>query len=181
MVLRACTFETERLLVTEWHSPSSSDWQQQELVHVVAAILTEQVTRSLPASWQGSYTVERAREWIEERDKEGATLLVIDKLIHQAVGLMILFEMQTEEGNGDTDLRLGYLLSEATWGKGIASELVNGFVSWCRGQTSISSIAGGVALDNSASKRVLEKNGFQLVQSGHGIAQDERLYRLSLR
>ena len=169
--LSTCTYETERLLVKDWHSISSADWQQQELAHVVAAILTEPVTRSLPASWQGSYTIDRARERIKERDQEGATLLVIDKLTHLAVGLMILFEMEAAEVNGDTDVRLGYLLSEGAWGKGIASELVHGFVSWCRGQTSISSIAGGVALDNPASKRVLEKNGFQLIQSGEVAIQ----------
>ena len=181
MVLRACTFETERLLVEEWHSLSSSDLHHQELAHVVTAILTESVTRWLPAPWQGSYTIERAQEWIKERDKEGATLLVIDKLADQAVGLMILFEVQTEGGKGDTDIRLGYLLSQVTWGKGVASELVSGFVTWCRGQASITSIAGGVALGNPASKRVLEKSGFHLVQSEDEVVQDEELYRLSLR
>jgi len=181
MVLRACTFETDRLLVKEWYSLSPSDWQQEDLAEVVATILTEPVTRSLPPSWQGSYSIDRAREWIKGRDKEGTTLLVVDKLTHQAVGLMILFEMKAEEGNGGADVRLGYLLSEDTWGRGIASELVNGFVGWCRGQESISSIAGGVAHDNLASKRVLEKNGFQLVRSGDDVAQGEQLYRLSFR
>ena len=181
MILKACEFDTERLIVKEWRSLLPSEWRQQELEHVVAAILTERVTRSLPVSWQGSYTIERAREWITKRDEEGATLLVIDKMTHQAVGLMILFEMQAEEGNSSIDVRLGYLLSEDTWGQGIASELVKGFASWCREQTTVSSIAGGVTLDNPASKRVLEKNGFQLVQSGHEVVQDEQLYRLSLR
>ena len=181
MVLQACEFETARLVVKEWHSLAPSDWQQRELSRVVAAMLTEPVTRSLPAAWQGGYTAERAREWIEERDREGHTLLVVDQSTHQAVGLMILFEMQTEEGNGEAEVRLGFVLSEATWGKGIASELVSGFVSWCRGQESISSIAGGVAHDNPASKRVLEKNGFQLVRSGGDITQGEQLYRLSIR
>lgn len=41
MILSACTFETERLLVKEWHSLSPSDWQQEDLAEVVAAILTE--------------------------------------------------------------------------------------------------------------------------------------------
>jgi len=181
MVLRDCTFETQRLLVKEWHSLSPSDWQQEDIAEVVASILTEPVTRSLPSSWQGSYSVDRASEWIKGRDREGTTLLVIDKFTNQAVGLMVLFAMQAEEGNGQADVRLGYLLSEDTWGRGIASELVNGFVSWCRGQESISSIAGGVAHDNIASKRVLEKNGFQLVRSGDDVAQGEQLYRLSFR
>jgi len=181
MVLRDCTFDTQRLLVGEWHSLSPSDWQQEDLAEVVASLLTEPVTRSLPPSWQGSYSIDRARDWIKGRNREGTTLLVIDNITNQAVGLMILFAKQAEEGNGQADVRLGYLLSEAAWGKGIASELVNGFVSWCRGQETISSIAGAVAYDNPASKRVLEKNGFKLVRSVDDVAKGEQLYRLSFR
>ena len=76
---------------------------------------------------------------MKEWNEEGSTFLVIEKTTQQAVGLMILFEMQTEEGNGEAEVRLGYLLSEATWGKGIAAELVSGFVCWCRGQESMRS------------------------------------------
>ena len=180
MVLGTCTFETERLMVKEWHSLLTSEGQQRELPYVVANILTGPVTRSLPESWQGSYTIDRARGWIDERDEEGTTLLVIYKLTHQAVGLMILFETQEETG-GDTEVRLGYLLSEDAWGKGIASELVGGFVKWCSEQTTISSVAGGVALDNPASRRVLQKNGFRLVENEEELDQDEQLFRLSFQ
>lgn len=181
MLLRNCTFETQRLLVKEWHSLSSSDWQQQELPKVVAALLTEPVTRSLPTPWQGSYTTERAREWITQRDRESATLLVIDKLTRRPVGLMILSETQAEENSGGREVRLGYLIAEDAWGQGIASELVGGFVRWCREQTSVSSIGGSVALDNAASRRVLRKNGFQLAQNEDEISDDEQLYRLRLQ
>ncbi len=181
MVLRDCAFETERLIVKEWHSLSPDDWQREDLAKVVASMLTEPVTRSLPLSWQGTYSLDRAREWIKERDDEGSTFLVIDKSSRQGIGLMILFETQTEEGDGEAEVRLGYLLSEAAWGKGIASELVSGLVSWCRGQECISSIAGGVAHNNTASIRVLEKNGFQLVRSDEDIGEGELLYRLNLQ
>ncbi len=142
-------------------------------------MLTEPVTRSLPPSWQGHYTVERAREWVKERDEEGATLLIIEKATKQAIGLMILFETAAEDGSG-TEVRLGYLLSESAWGKGLASELVRGFVGWCRDQASISSIAGGVAQDHPASRRVLEKNGFRFVQRDSEIAEGEDVFRLQL-
>jgi RimJ/RimL family protein N-acetyltransferase len=180
MVLESCRFETERLLVNEWHSVSPSDWHQQKLSQVVAALLTESVTNSLPAPWQGSYTIERAREWIQARDEEGTTLLVIEKRIHQAVGLMILVELHAEETNGDAEIRLGYLISENAWGKGIASELVRGFITWCSGQPSILSIAAGVASDNPASNRVLEKNGFKLDRIGYKEVRDGLLYRLNV-
>ena len=181
MILKACAFETGRLLVKEWHSFSPSDWQEQELASVIVAILTEPVTHALPASWQGSYTEERANEWIIERDSEGATLLVIEKLSGRAIGLMILFEMQANVSRDMTDVRLGYLLSEDAWGKGFATELVSGFVNWCRGQSSIMSIAGGVERDNQASIRVLEKTGFQLVPNSVEMGQDELFYQLNLR
>ena len=145
---------------------------------VVAGILTEPVTRTLPAAWHGAYSEERARDWIAERDREGATLLVAEKASANPVGLVILLESPSEDG---TELRLGYLLAEASWGKGVASELVDGLVQWCRAQAEIRSLAGGVAPDNPASKRVLEKNGFRssgLAGEGDG---SEEILRLILR
>ena len=113
-------------------------------------------------------------------DQEGTTLIAVNKSNGQAVGLVILFEMEAE-GSCGIEVRLGYLMSEASWRQGFASDLVDGFVGWCREHTSISSIAGGVPLDNPASKRVLEKNGFQLIQSAYEIDPEEELYRLSIR
>ena len=78
-------------------------------------ILSEPVTRSLPTSWQGAYTVERARSWVEERDHEGTSLLVVEKSTGEPIGVMFLFE---EGVPGRTEVRIGYLLSEPAWGKG---------------------------------------------------------------
>lgn len=178
-VVRACAFETERLLAKEWHSLSPDDWHEQELARVVAEMLTESVTRGLPGPWQGSYSLDRACAWVEERDRDGTTLLVIDRSSREPVGLVILFETQAGYGARDIDLRLGYLLSEAHWGKGLASELVAGLVRWCQGQPAISSITGGVARDNLASKRVLEKSGF-LPAGNPDETSPEEFYRLSL-
>lgn len=180
-MLVTCRFETERLLVEEWHSLQAAEWAARELHDVVTELLTESVTGSLPPAWQGRYTTERARRWVEERDAEGPTLLVIHKADGQPVGLVILFEEHaSEEGTDAIDVRLGYLLAEDVWGQGIASELLAGFVGWCRRQPALASLTGGVAADNPASARVLEKNGFQLVENGHDHV-DERLYRLHLR
>ncbi len=181
MNIESCRFETERLLVNEWRSLSSSDWREQDLADVVISMLTENVTHDLPGPWRGSYTVERGRQWVNERDEEGTTLLAIEKSTRQAVGLMILSEVQDTERVNHTDMRLGYLLSEDHWGKGLASEMVTGFIDWCRHQTSILSISGGVATDNIASIRVLQKNGFMIVEPDGKADGDEMLYRLRLR
>lgn len=153
-ITRNHRFSTERLLVDEWHSFSQDEWPQQDLAKVVQEILTERVTQTLPPSWHGSYTMTRAHQWTIDRDKEGITLLAVDKASKQAIGMIILFESDAS-GN----LRLGYVLNESVWGNGIASELLGGFVNWCQ-HNDIHSITGGVERSNIASKRVLEKCGF---------------------
>ena len=123
----------------------------------------------------------RAREWIGERDKEGTTLLVIDKSTKEPVGLVILIEVDSANAIDGIEVRLGYLLSEPAWGKGLASELVKGFVAWCRTQAPISTLAGGVDADHPASMRVLEKNGLRPVEAEGEVDQRHLMYRLRLR
>ncbi|MDA1257842.1 MAG: GNAT family N-acetyltransferase [Chloroflexi bacterium] len=180
MALATCIFQTERLEAREWHSLSNVDPRLPSLADIVAAMLTESVTRALPISWQGEYDAERAREWIAERDQEGTTLLVTDRSSRQEVGLVILSEAESGRDSG-TDVRLGYLLSEGAWGKGFATELVAGLASWCGAQSSITSISAGADRDNLASRRVLEKAGFRVVQDGNDGDVAGLTYRLNLR
>jgi len=162
------TYSTDRLLVKEWHSLTSDDWQEQDLAVIVKSILTPQVTHSLPPDWQGPYTLKRAEAWVAERDDEGITLLAVEKSSGKAIGIIILFESAKDQYG--SDLRLGYMLAESSWGKGFASELINGFVSWCQ-NNNISSLTGGVEKDNIASRRVLEKCGFVQTSSGEGAGE----------
>ena len=158
MTMKNYTFTTQRLLVGEWHSMTSTDTAENELSQTVISILTPPVTRSLPTAWQGTYTLGRAREWIRERDQEGVTMLIKDRTANLSIGFLILSE-------GDNrDVRIGYLLAEHAWGKGLASELIQGFIAWCK-DAGLRSIVGGVARDNEASIRVLEKNGFVCEQA----------------
>ena len=161
---RNYTFSTQRLLAGEWHSMTAEDWTDPKLPDTVISILTPSVTRSLPAAWQGIYTLERAREWIQERDREGVTLLVIDRLSKVPIGFLILSEDENR------DVRIGYLLAEVAWGRGLASELIHGFIEWCQ-ESGIRSIIGGVARDNEASIRVLEKNGFVCEENVEGTSE----------
>ncbi len=177
-ICSTCAFETERLSVKEWHALTPEDWCQHDLAAVVSAMLTPAVTQSLPESWQGSYDKERTLEWINERDEEGTTLLVVEKQSRLATGLMILFEIGNEV---NIEVRLGYLLAEPAWGQGFASELVGGFVRWCQAQSAIWKLAGGVERDNPASRRVLEKNGFQPVPSTVSQDHSEQIFELILR
>lgn len=189
MTFERCAFETERLTVAEWRIDPPAD-----LPSRVATVLTATTTSFLPPDWQGDYSEDRARTWIAERDAESPTLLVTDRASGTTVGLVILFEEPRPESTdaepaiearpaepGSLDVRLGYVLAESQWGRGLASELVAGLVGWCRGQPAIASIAGGVEVDNAASARVLTKNGFTLVDTGDDGPPGEELYRLQLR
>jgi RimJ/RimL family protein N-acetyltransferase len=177
MVCNNCVLETPRLLVREWHSPPLAEWPAFDLLECLPSILTPKVTAALPPDWQGAYSTERTRQWIIARDLESTNLLVVDRQTLHPAGLMLLFETQAP-GQDGVEVRLGYLMAESTWGNGLVSELVQGFVEWCRGQAVVS-IEGGVGRDNQASRRVLEKNGFELVTDIHGM-QEELFYRLRL-
>lgn len=177
MVCEAAAFETERLSVCEWRAGADRAPSNRDLPGVVAAMMTEPVTRSLPPQWQGAYDEQRATEWIAARNLEGPTLLVADRSSGEALGLVILFEIESCD-TSSVDVRLGYLLAESAWGRGLASELIAGLVEWCRAAGRVRSLTGGVATDNPASMRVLEKNGFRPLDDAS--PHEEILYELML-
>jgi ribosomal-protein-alanine N-acetyltransferase len=173
-VIASCAFQTERLDVVGWHDAIQAG---DELATVVAGLLTPAVTASLPPDWQDSYTTERARRWIEDRDAEGTTLLVSEREASSAVGLVLLYEEPAIDGSG-AEVRIGYLLAERTWGRGFGGELVAGLVGWCRTQPAIVLLIAGVAPSNTASIRILERSGFSLAANSPG---DELEYRLGVQ
>lgn len=164
-------FATKRLIVEEWHKLEREGRLRTELPLVVRTIMTPAVTASLPVSWQGPYTRRRAQNWIEERDGEGTTLLVVERSTAEPVGLLVLFE-------GDSlNLRIGYMLAETAWGKGFATELIHGLVGWCRDARK-RTIVAGVAAGNLASQRVLTKCAFSPSPGEQDSA--ERFFELRL-
>ncbi len=181
MTIATCNFQTERLTVGPWHEQAKRCRPPIDLAESVSSMLTAAVTSQLPEPWRGSYSVERARAWVAERDAESPTLLAVDRAGGAAVGLVILFESPVEPGvtDGAVDLRLGYLVAEQFQGRGLAGELIAGLIDWCRGQPLVASISGGVAADNQPSRRVLENHGF-VAADANEAPNEELLYRLAL-
>jgi len=89
----------------------------------------------LPESWRGDYSVERARTWIEERDAESPTLLVTEGASEWPVGLVMLVGVPL--GATAIDVRIGYLIAEVAWGRGLATELLSGLIGWARTKPTI--------------------------------------------
>lgn len=156
LVVQHCSFETARLAVGPWHTVASDAGV--DLGQTVSQLLTPATTLGLPQEWRGVYSVARARTWIDERDAESITLLVVERHRHQPVGLVILFVSPVDETL--VDLRIGYLVAESAWGQGYATELVAGLVAWARSQPAVATLIAGVDASNEASIRVLAKCGF---------------------
>lgn len=168
-----CEFETHRLRVGPWHRVARDASLQ--LARVVSEMLTASTTRALPVGWLGDFSVERAADWIDERDRESPTLLAIDRESSEPVGLVILFEVPIDAST--VDLRIGYVLADASSGQGLATELVAGLSDWARAQEPIHTLTGGVEATNLASAGVLIKNGFERTV---GIDEGEEIYQLNV-
>ena len=103
-------------------------------------------------------------------------MLILDRTSKNAIGVLIMVESGAELSG--RVVRIGYMLAESVWGQGIATELLNGFVHWCK-TVGVSTVMGGVERDNISSRRVLEKTGFEVQpeQSNDGELQ----YRLDIQ
>jgi RimJ/RimL family protein N-acetyltransferase len=150
-------FTTQRLIVKEWHSFEPKELEQPELVDIIEDILEPEITKTFPLMWRGNYDKKRTKAWIEERDSEAKTLLAVEKETKKAIGFINFFRYG-DRSQGDY-FRIGYVVSKVKWGKGIATELVESFIHWCK-ENNISTVSAAVDPDNIASIRVLEKNNF---------------------
>ena len=166
-------FETDRLAVGPWHEVA--DGLGIDLGRTVAGLLTARTTEGLPAAWQGGHSEEGVWAWINDRDGDASMMLVIDGATQEPVGLLVLAEAATP--GTPFDRRIGYLLAERAWGRGLATELVTGLTEWARTQPGIRTLTGGVDPANRASARVLQKCGFELIDDPDA---DSLLYRRAL-
>ena len=71
---------------------------------------------------------------------------------------------------------IGYGMVEQARGKGYGTEAVAGLIAVCRSHGGVTAINADTELDNTASQRVLEKNGFQRVRT----TEEECFYLLVL-
>ncbi|MFV1962836.1 MAG: GNAT family N-acetyltransferase [Acidimicrobiia bacterium] len=178
MALTNCSFETDRLVVDDCSRLLTGDTAEESRNTFVVSLLTEAVTHDLPPGWQGSYDTSRAASWFTERQRESTVLLIVNRSDGHPVALLILSE--SDNSHRPPDIRLGYMIDESAWGKGLATEVVAGFAKWCRTSGTIRSVIAGVADSNSASARVLQRNGFVLHIKGANQPADEVEYALTI-
>ena len=67
-------------------------------------------------------------------------------------------------------ISVGYRLNEACWGQGIATETLGMMTDFLLNEKGIEIITASTMIENRASARVLEKNGFDRVV--HAVEED---------
>ena len=67
-------------------------------------------------------------------------------------------------------ISIGYRFLERFWGQGIATEALRLMIDYLYGETDIEIITASTMVENRASAKVLEKNGFDLVV--HAVGED---------
>ncbi len=152
-------FATKRLEVAVF----CQDMATNALLDELQGILTPAVVEHLPPYFHDLGTRADIQQLLTRLDIESRSLLVRETEQGQLLGMAFLSDSQ------EPDVQLGYLLGEAWWGAGYASELLQGLIPWCRQQGRWQRILAGVDPDNQASIGLLNKVGFA-AQPGHGNA-----------
>lgn len=168
-------FETDRLRVRNWLDVLSAGEAPPWLEKGLGKLLTPAVLQHLPPSLQLSGADSQITDWVSLQAGAGDTYLVQDRHSGSLLGLLILAAFG--EAPAPVQLHIGYLLAEEAWGKGIATELVDGVVKRVPVGRNIT-VMGGVGVDNPGSAKVLQKVGFSL--SDELSTEDTQMFVLNI-
>jgi len=137
-----------------------------DLIDGVLKLLSVNVTMHLPDEWQKVDNLHKAKSWLEKRLMEGDVFSIYLTGQDEFVGLLFLYKFENDSGM--YEVRIGYLISEKFWGKGLGSELISSLLLELSKVHGVVSVVGGVNPDNIGSIKVLTKNGFQLMERVNG-------------
>ena len=158
----ALSFETSRLNVIEIEDGFALS-ERTSLLERIPDILTPSVVENLPPHFHDVASVESAEVWLERMLSE-SRLLQIKSENSEIIGFLFA---SVENGSY---AHIGYLLAEEYWGKGLASELLKGFIAKVTETEQWLKLVGGVDQSNVASSGLLKKSGFvEQVANENGV------------
>lgn len=143
-------YNTARLSVFE----VSQELKQPDFFIQIIELLTPNVVVNLPPHFSSVSSISSAQTWLETMQQESHLFAIYSLNTKQIMG----FLFASKQSN--TTAHIGYLLGEAYWHKGFASELLDGFVKRCSKDAVWDTLVAGVASHNIASSKVLLKTGF---------------------
>ena len=145
---RACVLETERLTLRR---PTLAD------VKAIACLANDrriaENTRRLPHPYSQDHAVEFVRA--TTNDRRDAAFLIENN--HAPIGIAGISWREPDLPE------LGYWLGVEHWGQGFGTEAARATIDFCFEETAAEQLCAGARVANPASRKVLEKCGFQWV------------------
>jgi len=156
-------------------------WDRRDIPALVRHANNYNVWRNLRDRFPFPYTAVHGEAWVRAAAQERPQTSLAIAVGGQAVGGIGLLP---QDDVARYSAEVGYWLGEEFWGRGLATEALQGFVPWCFDHFDLCRLYACVFEWNPASCRVLEKAGFTLegrlrksvAKDGHLI--DQFLYSL---
>jgi len=144
--------ETERLFL---RAPKLDD------AKVIARLANNRKIAVMTAMLPHPYSVEDARGWIESlgNESDGWTFAITAKSEGGAVIGACGYGNRCD--NFVEEPEIGYWIGEPYWGRGYATEAVRAVIDHVFSVTDLDALSAGCRVTNLASRRVIEKCGFQ--------------------
>lgn len=118
----------------------------------------------LPARPEGYFERENFHRLMDELIEEQAEGLTYMHLIRDETGQMIgRINLHRSPTTPAIKMELGYRIGQVFQGQGVASQAVKEIIKIAKDTYGLREIEAGTATDNIGSRRVLEKNGFQVI------------------
>lgn len=105
------------------------------------------------------YTLEDGKNWLEvtaNEEKNCFLAIIVNNKAVGGIGLTLGVDIER------ISAELGYWLGEKYWGEGITSSAIKGIINYGFNELGLERIFAKPLEHNTASRRVLEKNGFKL-------------------
>ncbi|CAM4207711.1 MULTISPECIES: GNAT family N-acetyltransferase [Pseudoalteromonas] len=148
----ALSFQTLRLHIIEVNDDLPA-LDRERLIEQIPHILSSNVVENLPPYFHGINSTKQAENWFQRMRSE-SRLLQVKLGQHETIGFLFVYV------ENESDAHIGYLLAEEHWGKGYASELLQGFIHAVINAELWSTLIAGVEQSNHASIQLLKKLGF---------------------
>ena len=144
--------ETDRLLL---RAPKLDD------AKVIARLANNRKIAEMTALIPHPYSVDDARAWIESLSEEGRGWTFAITAKAEAGSLIGACGYGRRPDDFVEEPEIGYWIGEPYWGSGYATEAVRAVIDHLFSVTDLDALAAGCRVTNLASRRVIEKCGFQ--------------------
>lgn len=163
--------ESKRLLIRPYEDPDFSFMYAMNRDPEVMKYIREPVTEEAPVRER----IEQMKSYRIRFPKLGTFVVALQSsgvLVGNAV-------IRHAEYHPEREIEIGYLVAKEFWGQGLATELVARVCDYVFQELKVQEVFAFTEEGNSASNRVLEKNGFQIV--GRELIYDGDLLKWRLK